>query len=62
MNPVEKYLDLEEDTNQDQPEKIETMVNLEGSRILQFESGLRELYGADEDADSRVCNAVVDEM
>ena len=62
MNPVEKFFDLEEDTNQDQPEKIETIVNLEGSKILQFESGLRELYETDEDADIRVCNAVVDEM
>ena len=70
-NPVEKYIDLEETDADSGVIVIETMVNMTGQKVLNFESNVRQtfsnLYSAidndncygDIDSDSALCNAIV---
>ena len=49
-NPLEKFFDFEDEG----PVMFETMINLSGQKILQFESGVRTAF---EDADDNsLCN------
>ena len=70
-NPVEKYIDLEETDADGGVVVIETMVNMTGQKVLNFESNVRQTfsklssavdndnYNGDIDSDSALCNAIV---
>ena len=56
-NPAKKFCDMDEDDTE--PTVIETMVNLSGQKLIQFETGVREvIYHACGNDDTLVCDYI----